>query len=317
MAKREQIITIYDFELKSDTLYQIVPKYDAGAPDGFRKVETTKALIEGIYNGVPVAVFNKYLNSWDAGLNIESPLLKKAVPDETTRKIVISKIQEYIVEPIEDVRGTGSLSTLESNSVFWDDFTVEIYTNKVFNTGDPIQLLQLYSLLLRREIAPKELQNDPNFKNAQYCIEDKESVLDKESEQAIRIAKAYGLFYGLKTTNKEGLIAVLRYVNLNVNEKTPDNSLDLTFKRFIEDKRDGFNNIVEFIKVAEDLGTKAGKNVIFLYQQLKELYAKGKVELRGKEVYIDDTYIASSFKTAAQTVAKDKKLHELVASKLE
>lgn len=317
MAEKNNIITIYDFELKTDTLYEVSEKFDASAPSGYKKYETSKALMEEIHNRENLATFNEFLKVWDTGLYKDSKMLKEAITNEDAREQALAKIQEYIIDPIEEMRGVGSLRSSSDNNEFWDSFQVPIYKNKVFNTSEPLQLLQLYILLLKKTLTPQELQSHPNFRNSQYCIVDKESLIDKENEKALRTTKAYGLYWGMKTTNKKDLIAVLNYLNMNVDENIVDSSLDLMFKRFIEHPKDGIYNIKDFIQVADDYKTKAGKDIINIYQKLKEMYANGIVELRGKEVYIDGEYIASSFKTAASVIAKDKALMKIFTSKLQ
>lgn len=317
MAEKQEIITIYDFTLKTNTLYEVTEKYDANAPTGYRKLETTKALMEDIYNQETVAVFNEDLSIWDTGLYEESILLKRAVTDPSARKVALSKIKEHIIDPIEAVKGANSLRPSEDNNKFWDNFSTTIFKGKVFNTAEPLQLLQLYIFLLKKSLTPTECVSHPDFKKSQYCILDKELVIDKENEKALRTTKGYGLYWSLKTSSKPSLLAVMNYLNLTVDEKTSDSSLDLIFKRFIEHPKEGLFNLKEFIQVSEDYSTKEGKNVINIYQKLKELYKDGLVELRGKEVYIDGNYIASSFKSAANVINQDKEAKKIFTSKLQ
>src|SRR5690606_23295102 len=286
----------------------IQQKYDSSAPDGYKKYETSKALIEGIGNNEVVAVFNPYINVWDNGLFLESPLLKKAIPDDTARKIAFDNIKKYIIDPIESVRGVGSLRNTPDNNEFWDTFTVRLNRGRVFNTQDPIQLLQLYNLLLRRVIAPKELENSPVYMNAQYTIIDKDLSVDKETEKAERETKSYGLYYQLKTTNKEALINILNYIGINVKLEDSDANIDLAFKRYVGDKNNGVTNTKEFIDIAESYSTPKGKQLIGTYQKLKEMYADGTVELRGKTYFLGDIALGNSFKTSARIVVGDTEI---------
>lgn len=306
MAK--EVIKLEEFSLKTDTLYEIQQKYDADAPDGFRKYETTKALMDDIENQEVVATFNEYIQVWDNGLFLDSPLLKRAVPDETARKLVLENIQEYIVDPIEMVRGQGSLKNTTDNNDFWDTQTVRVNVGRVFNTADPMQLLQLYNLLLRRAIAPKDLENHPAYMNAQYTIVDKESAVTKESEKSEREIKSMGLYYHLKTSNRETLIAILNYIGINVRESDTDSNIDLIFKRHVEDKSNGVLNTKEFIEIAESYTTSKGKQLIGTFQKLRELYSEGGVELRGKNYYLGEYNLGNSFKIAARTVVEDKEI---------
>lgn len=312
-----EIINMYDFELRTDTLYEVVEKFDSSAPDAFKKLETTKVLSNEVHNGVPVATFNDYLSQWDIGLNLESPLLKTVIADETVRKQILERVHTHIKEPFEKIKGSKSLNVSEDNNKFWDNYSIEIHTGKVFNTADPIQLFELYNLLLRRVLTPKDAQSNPNFKESQYCIVDKDSSMNKESEKASRRTKAFGLYWSMKTNNKTGLLTILNYLGINVTESTSDSSLDLSFSKFIEHAKESTANTKEFISVTEEYSTKKGKDIINIYIQLKEMYTKGIVELRGKEVYLDGIYVASSFKGASKVIATDKELMKIFTSKIQ
>lgn len=304
MAKT--IIELDDFSLRKDTLYEIKQKYDADAPEGFRQYETTKALMDDVSNSEAVAIFNEYIRAWDNGLFLESPLLTAAVPDETARKLVLESLEENIVKPIESVRGKGALDNKESNNEFWDNFTVTLNVGRVFNTADPMQALQLYNLLLRKVVTPKDLENHPAYRGSQFTIIDKELSVSKAAEKSERDIKSAGLYYQLKTTNREALIAILNYIGLNVKESDTDSNIDFLFKRFLEDKNNGVQNTKEFIEVSENYTTPKGKQLIGTFQKLRELYSEGSIELRGKDYYLGEYNLGNTFKLASKTVVSDK-----------
>lgn len=308
MAEVQEVINLHGFSLKTNTLYEIQQKYDSSAPDGFKKYETTKALMDDIENQEVLAVFNEHMKVWDTGLYLRSPLLTHNIPDEDVRKIAIDKVSEYIITPLEQMRGEGALRNTSDNNDFWDGAFVSIFNGRVFNTSDPLQLLQLYLLLLRRVVTPKEQENSPHFLSSQYTIVDKESAVNKETEKASRMATAFGKYYELKLQNKEVLVSILNYLGINVKSTATDADLDLVFKRHIEDKNNAVININQFLEIMESYGSAKGKQLIGNYQKLKEMYNDNLIELRGKSIFMGDVNLGKSFKEAARLITEDKDL---------
>ena len=179
-----QIIDLYGFSLKEDTIYEIREKLDPDAPDGYVEYETTKALINAVHNVEPAAVWDGVLGVWDTGLFLESPYLIQASPDPTVRAKDLAKLHKSIVEPLEKLKGVGVFDNTsnEKNDAYWNNYGIEVKRGKVFNTGNPEELYQLFILVLTKRLTPKELTSHPEFKKSQYIIIDKEESYNKESE---------------------------------------------------------------------------------------------------------------------------------------
>lgn len=310
---KETLFTIYDLDIKSDTVYQVTPKLDFDAPQAFQDFGTTKVLSTDVDNDVPGAIFDTDKNAWDTGMYLESRALNKAFPDEKERKAALKNIEKYIVVPIEKIKGAGALSHLTTNNKFWDDFRIKIKKDAVFFTNKTEELLALFLAVLHRQVSPSTIATgNHEFAKAQYSIQDKDSVVDRQQQLEMAEMEANGIFYQMLKTKRSDLISMLDYLDISVSQNSEDPALISLFKRFTKHKEDGLQNIKSFLKLAEKVSDEEGETEIYLFSKLKQLNAKGKVKQRKGEVFFEDELIGSNFKTAAAFVMQDKELQKRI-----
>lgn len=312
MAK--EIVNIFGFSIRENSLYEVKEKLDPNAPDGFREHETSKLLINAVDNEEPAAIWNSTIGVWDTGLFLESPFLRGAVPNLEARKKVVESLEEYIVNPIVSLKGDKALDITSNNDSYWNNYRISVRRGKGFNTSEPEELFQLYILVLTKRLTPKDMVSHPEFNQSQYVILDKEQANKVDSDKAVREIRAYELFGALKSSKRDYLINILEFVGLRgVNQKTEDSTLSIAFKNFIEDRLQGVQNANEFIKLAE-AKDKNTKDKIHVYGRLKEYVSKGVIERRAKDLYIEDTFIGASLRGAAESIVSDKELTKLFNS---
>ena len=58
------IVSIYDFEIKANTLYEVQEKMDSSAPDGFKDNSTSKILSFDVEDGYPGAIYDIERQIW-------------------------------------------------------------------------------------------------------------------------------------------------------------------------------------------------------------------------------------------------------------
>lgn len=308
----EILFTIHEFNVRKDALYQVMPKMDSEAPDGFKDYKTTKVINPDISNLLPGAIFDRSKNAWDTGFYVDSRALMKAVPNVTERTKLVKDLDKLIVKPIEAMQGKDRLSAKPDNNAYWDNFVVDVAKDKIFNTEKPEELLQLYLLLLHKQIIPSHLESHPEYKmsGAQYSIVDKEDAVDRKLQTEMETMEANGLFYGMMNTKKPDLLMLLDYLGLPVSGD-PDNSVLVSmFSRFLKDKTDGFQNAKMFIKGHKKFMTEDGENEVYFHSKLKQLFTKGKVKQRKGEIWFEDEMIGNSFKLAAAAILADKELQK-------
>lgn len=306
------LFELNDFSVRENTLYEVTSKIDSSSPDGFRTFRTSKVLSPDVKDGYPGAIFDSNLGIWDTGLYDNSRALIKAIPSSTDRTAFVKNIAKVLVKPLVDLKGKDYLSQFKENNTFWDGFRINLYAGRVFNTERPEDLLQLFLVLLHRQVTPKPLESNPNYKNSQYCIIDKEDSVDRKMEAEMAMMEAQGTFFNLLKTKKDDLLLILDFLRLNISPKTEDRVIVSLFNNWLKDVTDGYQNSGIFIKTYKNFLTKDGEKEMFLFSKLKEAIKKNKVKTKKNEVWFDDEYIGADIKAATRVIMERAELQEIL-----
>lgn len=299
-------VTVHGFEIKSNTIYQVVPKPDEDAPDGFRRERTTKMLSPRISESVG-CVKNPNTNTWDTGFYLYSPCYKHVPMEE--RELKVKNVVENIKDPIENIYGGGDRLN-QNNDEFWDDYSFEIANKTIFNTAEPRDLLNLYMGVLHGTLAPKDKASTEQFRGAMYCVVNKNEVIDRKLSKDLNYNKAVGSFYAMMENDKPGLIGILNFIGLPATIDTDEVTLNNSVTNYLKNKQSGDQNTEIFLETFNYAKTESGKREIQIYQDLKELAKKGIIRKEGTEYRLGETNLGTSFKVAAKTVSNDPKLQE-------
>lgn len=303
------LFEIYGFKIRANTLYEVTEKLDTSAPDGFKEFKTTKALHPDISNTEPGAVFDGELGVWDTGLYSNSRALVKAIPSDSEREKLVKDIIKNISTPLEKLRGKNFLSQFSDNNEFWDNYRIDIKKGTIFNTAKPEDLLKLYLAVLHMFVTPKNLESHPEWKNTQYCIIDKEDVVDRKMEHEMDLMKASATFFNLlSSSKKEDLMLILDYLKMGVSEKTEDKVLTSLFNTWIKDKSDGYQNAKIFIKTYEYFKTDEGEKEMFYHSKIKSLHKKNIIKFKQKEIWFEDEFIGADLKSATRNIIANSDL---------
>jgi hypothetical protein len=299
-------LTVHGFKLKGNTIYQVIPKPDEDAPDGFRRERTTKMLSPRI-DEIVGCIKNPQTNTWDTGFYEHSPCYKHLPFEE--REITVAKAVKNIKEPIENIYG-GVDKLGQNNDEFWDDYAIRLKNGRIFNTNEPKDMLDLYIAILHGSLAPKELASTERFRDASYCVVNKNEVIDRKLSKDLNYNKAVGNFFALLENDKPTLVGILNYIGLPARIDTDEVTLNNTVTNYLKNKQSGEQNTEMFLEAFKAAKTDEGKKEIQIYQQLKELAKKGIVKKEGTLYILGDSKLGASFKIAAKTVAGDQKLQE-------
>lgn len=315
MSKDKFEITIprTQFVLKSNTMYKILPKSDASAPDGFKDNGTTKVISPDVGNTV-YPPWDNEMKVWDTCFYKASRSLR-GMP-EAEKEEYLKKVQEFIVKPVEELKGEGILSHQESNK-FFDDFGSTLKANRVVNTSEPLERLALYFAVLNNDLAPKEHASNPLYSKAQYVIVNSEEAVNIRQEREMEKNQAIGLFYVLQNNDKEKMSDLLDYLGIANTSTTDKATLNSAFNRWLTDKTSGFQNSNLFIKTYEKFDSEDGAEELYLYQKLKELNDKNLIKLQRGEVFLEGKPIGAGFKLAASYLMTNKDDKEKVAKLIE
>ena len=164
-------IKINGITLKSNTIYEVKPKYDADANIGFKKNNTSKLLSKGTAESLCIP-FNEQRQLWDTGLEESSPRYLNWNISEV--KTLVASLKNAIADPFESTREEGVLSNKEKNK-FWDTYTVDIYVGRLFNTKNEKDALDLYLAVANYMVTEKNNKENkkPDSIKAHYDIENR------------------------------------------------------------------------------------------------------------------------------------------------
>lgn len=309
-------IKINEFEIKLGTIYQVMPKYDGSAPDGWRKERTTKALAPWGKN-IEAIPFHENMKVWDTGLYKDSPVFKFKKEEEVQQ--IVDFVQENIVSKLEgNFYNKGTLDHRDNKDSYWDNYGIELYNGRIFNTDDPKQLLDLYLSIVHGKLCPKgKAESSPYYPFAQYTVENKEQSKSVKQENELITMEAMGLFYSLLNSSKKNLKLVLNYVGVKVPEKANDGIYTTSFTSFIDHKNDSRLNKENFIEAVKMVNDPKKYQELYFYDVLNKLYRKKVVTKDREFVMFEGTKLGTSFKEAAKKVASDNNLMVEVNKRME
>ena len=283
------------FVMRANSMYQIQPKMDASAPDGFKEVGTTKVISPDIGNTVH-APFDGEMKVWNTGFWKSSPILRGM--SDAEKESYVKMVNKHIVKPVEDIKGEGILGHQENNS-FLDDFGIDLKAYRLLNTAEPLQRLALYFAVLGKHLAPKDHQSNPLYSGAQYVIVDSENAVNVKQEREMLKNEAIGLFYVLQKHDKEKMSNLLEYLNISNSKTTDKATLNSSFNRWLEDKTNGYQNSDIFTKTYNKFDSEDGEEELYFYKNLKLLVDKNIVKMQRGELFLNGKSLGAGYKLAA------------------
>lgn len=311
--EKGSIIDINGFKLDTkDCIYEVVPKYDADAPDGFKAHRTTKLLSKSAGRSILTVPFIEEVGLWDTGLYEDSPMYAGLSKEDKENKL--RSIKELIVEPYVNIYGEERLDPTNIDSEFWNlssksSFKIDLWRGRIFNTRKPEELLQLFIAISLGKLAPKEYENEYLYNQAQFCVENKDEVKTLKQEKDLQEIEAYFKFKTLLEEGSDKLPLVMNYLGI----KTPSNrDKGLTtqiFKAYADRKGFEYDNRSLFLETVDKINTKEGYEELQIYKMLQDLYKRGAVTRSGEYYYLEGEEMATgSLKNCAEKVQKDKGL---------
>lgn len=315
------IIEVMGHELETDNvIYEVGPKFDADAPDGYKNLKTSKLLNKSAVNTHTVG-FDRTIKLWDTGLYAESPMYSHL--SVKVRERLGEKIRELITIPFENKYGkdpeTGKsrLDPTNEKSVFWNredssSFKIELYNGRIFNTKEPEQLLELFVAIASGILAPKEMEDDPDYMTAQFAVENKEKVRTAKQRDDMLDVKTLGAFANLLGSEKK-LNLILNYVGVKTSSTFNESLITSQFKLWIEHREHSHQNKNLFLEAVDKSKDKNGYKELNYYKVLQDLYRKGTIKKEFENFLLDGEVLGTgNFKNCASNVVKDKGLETKV-----
>lgn len=295
--------------------YQVIPMFDADAPDGFQKMRTTKIIDPNVYNRVRLATFDGDKGMYDIGITKNSRILTHLYPDESLRQTALKNITKHIINPLLEVYTKEQLQDFK-NFDFWDNLTENIALDNSYNTSDPMQLFKLYCLISKGDLCPAGFESESYYKgSAQYAVENKDAVIDVGQKRKLEISQATTKFITLLDTDKEGLTAILEWMGITGVVDSDDALLNDIFTNWLA--KDDNQNPKAFLETYKQYyDSESGKKELVMFKDLKHLQREKKLVKGMNGFYLDDTLLGKDLKTAVQNTLKDNGLLEKVYAAL-
>ena len=320
--KMSQKITVYKkgngekFEIEIGKSYQIINKFDANALDGFQKHRTTKVLDpQASVTRVPLAIWDGQKMSYDIALDENSTRLNNIFKDKEDLQAHLRTVTKEIYNKLLSIYGKDKLDA--KNTEFWDDFCYHITADNVLNTNKPLELAQLYFLIIHGKLAPVGFESENLFKKcAQFSVENKETVVGATQKRVIEKNKAIAKFVNLLDDNKEELATLLEYIGITGLDEADEALMNSVFTNWLD--KDDNQNPKQFLEVYEKFhNSHVGKTYIKIYRALKELHRKKKVKKTLDGIIFEDEVIGKDFKEASTTIQNTAALMEKLAITLD
>lgn len=333
MEANKKEITVYTeaskgerraFKIKIGEVYFVNGKIDLDAADGFQEERTSRlpSPIEGAKttnlvvedpnrsSNNPSSLSNKF---YDTCMTQNSKRLREILDSQVEIDAQLETIKEYIIEPMEMIYGPGVLSP--TNVSFWtsEKGRCKIYKSRFFDTSEPEQLMQLYLLIMNKELAPEDFSKRPDFQFAHFTISNFEDTIDSKTKNAFERNSAVTKFMTLLETNTEEAGYILEYAGISgVSGFTGKEELNVIFTNFLEED---LQNAKNFLNVYNKLTTKSGVEILNTYKiliQLNEIKALDRVN---KEYFLDGQELGINLRDAAETILSDKNLKKSLLEK--
>ena len=302
--KRELVVTIDGFEIRTNSIYKVINKPDANAPSGLKELGTTKIPSVGVQETIGCR-FDRASSKWDHGFNEGCPCYKGK--DSREVKDIIEKLKKYIVDDYSRLYVNDPLNPIVSNSAdkHWNDFSVTLEEGKIFKTEDVKQLMELYIALRSYSLTPSNQKGSPKYGGSNYMIIDKNLAVEhKKSQNNLKI-DAVGEFSYLLKTDKNKLLHILYYMGNNFDENVPDVDLKNVFSNIIEDP-ENTQYFMDLLKMSE---TEKGEERLYIYKKLKVNFNKDRgVRKVASGFTFNDVEIGPDLKTAAQKISSEEDL---------
>lgn len=297
-------IKVNDFELKTSTFLQIVPKPDYDAPQGYIDNGTTKVLHPFVSDYVS-CIFDQTLNAWDTGF-YEASACYRGKPQAEVKEIV-KALQKEIVKPIEAIRGQGVLDPKADNP-FWNEFRVDLHDGRLFDTSKVGDLLDVYIALLHNKLAPEDKASLHAYKNASFCIKDKDAVITTKEKRDFEYTEAMSAAFVLFDTDKNKLFLIMENLGIDVHNSMEKKDVITVMNQYFGEKTKGSQYVRMFLDTYKKSNTDQGLLELDSYSKVKKGFANGLVTSANNEYYFNGQELGTSLKDAAYTISHNKGL---------
>ena len=272
--------------------YEVVPKYDADAPNGFQQFGTTKLMTKEIAETHQI-LFDESMGIWDTGFD-EISLSNIDIPDE--EKTALVNIYNSVIKKKYEETFGKDLSSKDTPDSFWRTYKFNIHNGKTFDTKNLKDLLDLFMALKHFKVCEKG-EKSYLSRTAMYNITNKEQVMTIAQSRVKDKAEAMFTYMTLDKGDKETMYTVLEWLQFtNVRSSDPQTLMG-TVLAFLEKD---VTNVENFLAAYKQTQSESGLEEMEAFSMVMKLYNRKVISYKRKEYYMNDEVIGNSPKDIAK-----------------
>jgi len=313
MATKKQSIRIANTDITMGDIFKIVPKPDLDAPSGFIQHGTSKLLVRGIKEIRSIS-FDERTRMWNTGFDTEDDCNKSLKREE--KSALISLYNKIIKEPYEKKYKEDANNV---NDDFWGGFSIDIFTNREFDTKNEKDMFELYHVLKQGYVCEEREKDATLQRSAMYCIKNikkQQTQTEQKQEDKLEAMVTFSTLLGSvgdKKNEDDTLYTVLEWMNISNIRGADKETLKKTVLKRFEDEKSGNDNIKRFLEAFKMTKDKNSKDEMDLFSMLTKLNHAKKLEYRQKQYFLDGERLGNHLKEAAKIAATDSKIKDMVS----
>lgn len=298
--------TVHDFKIMSDTIYEVVGKHDGSAPQAFQDANIAKAPFKENSTYI-VCPYDNMGQVYDTGFYKRSRCYQGMMMDEIEEQV--RERVENIMRPYEDF---VQKSIGQDNFDFWDNMSVQVYMDKVFNTANPLDLFQLYIGVHSCMLTPQEMDGDPRFMGSMFCIKEKEGSRDFVQQRDInKMEIGYRFMSAMKKGGKERqrVIDLLLYIGVVTRpDLTEDDYYAGSLSNWMNARQTNVDYLVDVWERSDD---KDFEEVLRFNRMINVLQRRGRMTMTPDGLKYNGQIVGPDPKTAAEMVSKRPEMADI------
>jgi hypothetical protein len=293
--------------------YVLDHKPDPSAPNGMR--EMTKYPFEG--NTVSEKIFfDEKRRQFDTCFYNESPSLRAIVTSETEREELVKQYVTNIKKKYEKTFNED-LDPKESNE-FWDNYRIEAYVNKQYDTNNINDLMELFHLLNMGAVCEKDEKNPVLRKDASFIITSSEKLKSKSKDKIKIKSQTFLSFSTMLNGDRDKLDLLLQWLGKEDPSKIESEDLGLIYYGVING--DGGEQFCElFLQADKEYSeSEKGKEKMEWFYAIRRLLNKRRIKKssRGYVATDSDIFLGNTLQDIAKFCLDDKSTQFSVVSEM-
>lgn len=213
--------------------YLIRENVDYDTPPEYAALNRSKSPSVDIpdYSGLR---YDEQRERYDLGLT-EDSLEFQTISDSSKIKAILESRKDVIDACVK--RFGKDFANYGMEALSMNNFEVRFLHDRVIDTSEPKNLIEVYAMLCGTRIAFKDELNEARYKKARYvieCIDDVKSAEEQENEEVFLLSSQW--FPKMINTDKITLVSILANINPSVRDSFTPAALQKVFNTMLKDR---------------------------------------------------------------------------------